>query len=207
MHILTILIGFFILCVPSSYAQQSPTLSPEDQEILEKDLNGTVRGFIWGLPPTVILENETGTFMDEKEGVLFYLAYIRGLRSTIGYEFEDSKLWRAQIFIEENFDHPQDRLETLLTIQTDLNKRFGDPVSEEFKWRREKEKNFPDQWGWAVYRGELLITIKWQNEDTDVTAFLGAKKSFSPELWVSYENRQVKQAKIERKRQDLLKAP
>ena len=82
-----------------------------------------------------IKENERGTFIenpedeedDEAGNTLFFLDKIRGLRSTIGYEFEDNKLWRVRIFIEKKYFYQQERLDDLLTIQADLNARFGKP--------------------------------------------------------------------------------
>lgn len=213
MRFFVYLLIFLTTGTPISLAQENTqpqsvsNISVADQALLNKDLSGAVRGFVWGLSPTVILENERGTFMDEENGRLFYLDNIRGLKSTIGYEFDDNQLSRAQIFIEKRFTDPQDRIESLLTIQTDLNKRFGEPVVQDFRWRNEREKNFPENWGWAVYRGELFITLQWQNEQTDVTAYLGAKKQFSPELSVTYESRAVKAAKAQSTKRNLLSAP
>lgn len=168
------------------------TLSAEEEALLKKDLNGTVRGFIWKLPRTAILENEKGTFMGEEDGALFYLDNIRDMRCTIGYEFHEDKLWRVRIFVEKSYLDPQDRIRDLLTIQEDLNKRFGAPVSEDFRWLKTTDRDWPESWGWAVYRAELLITNKWQDAETDVTSYLGATKLFEPKLTVTYENREIK---------------
>ena len=37
-------------------------LTEEEQKLLEKNLDGAFRGFIWDIPKTVILEEETATF-------------------------------------------------------------------------------------------------------------------------------------------------
>lgn len=200
-----IFITILALFVPVSFTQAREPLSAEDQALLDKDLMGALRGFVWGLSPTVILENEKATFLGEEDGtLLFYLDYVRGLRSTIGYEFFDNKLWRANIVIEKKYTDTQDRIRDLLVIQEDLTRRYGEPVSEEFKWEKDTDKNFPDSWGWAVYRSELFITIVWQNEETEVTAYLGAKREYDPELIVTYFDRRTKEALEEDKAQKLL---
>lgn len=187
--------------MPSSMAQEKLELSQEDAD---RNLTGSVRGFIWGLPKTVILEEEKGTFLEEKDGTLIYVDFIRGIKCTIMYEFQDDKLWRGRIFIEKRYSDPQDRIEDLLIIQNDLNARFGQPVSQDFKWLDNMEKDFPEKWGWAVFRRELFITLKWQNVDTLVTAYLGAPQRFFPQLSVTYESVQTKK-NIEQNRDDIIR--
>lgn len=187
-------IFLLIACISNTFASsvyaQENRLTPTPEEMRkEKTLKGVLRGFIWGLPPTVILENEKGTFMAEQNGALFYLDYIRGLKSTIAYDFLQDKLYRAQIFIEQKYVDPQDRLEDLLVIQQDLTKRYGEPVSQEFRWEKETEKEWPQAWGWAVLRGELFITMIWQDAETQVTAYLGAKERLKPLFTVTYIDR------------------
>jgi len=111
------------------------------------------------------------------------------------------------VFVEKKYSDPQDRIADLLIIQEDLTKRFGNPVSEDFRWVKNTDKNWPDNWGWAVYRSELFITNRWQNEKTDVTAYLGAPKLFYPNLSVTYESREIKSLINEAREQKLLEAP
>jgi len=164
-------------------------LTPEDLALLEQDLSGVLRGFVWGLPPTVILENERGTFMGEEEGALLYLDYISGIKSTIAYEFNDNKFWKARVFVEKKYRDPQDQIRDLMLIAQDLTNRFGEPIQQEFNWRDETEKNFPDNWGWALYRSELFIRMAWQNDETIVMATAGAERQYDPELIVTYIDR------------------
>lgn len=208
MHQLIFIIMFFLF-VPVSHAQTRSSPAPEKAEEKSEDKSflGVFRGFVWGLPPTIILEHEQGTFMGEEEGRLFYLDYIRGIKSTIGYEFLDNKLWRARIFIEKIYTNVQHRLDDLMTIRADLTKRYGAPVKEEFKWVKDTDKNFPESWGWAIYRSELFITIIWQDAETEVVAYLGAEKQYDPQMVITYTDRQVKETQAKNARKTLLKAP
>lgn len=200
-----LLISFLVPIAGRAETKKTPT--PEQEAILKKDLTGVLRGFVWGLSRTVILENEQAPFMGEENGTLLYLDYIRGIKSTIAYEFEDDKLWRARIFIEKKYSVMQDRINDLLLVNEDLTRRFGEPVKEEFLWKDKAEKNLPENWGWAVYRGELFITIVWQNKETEVTAYLGAKKLYNPVFNVTYVDRHAKHSNNKKQVDKFLLAP
>lgn len=195
--------------VSHSHAQKKQILTPEERAaILDKDLNGVFRGFVWGLPPTVILENEKSAFMEEQDGTLIYFNYIRGIKSTIAYEFHENKLWRIRVYIEKRYLRPQDRIEDLLTVQEDLTERYGKPVQEDFLWKKKTEQDYPESWGWAVYRGELIVNILWQNEETKVYAYLGASKPSEPKFHITYVDRKMEKELSSRAREkDLRIAP
>ena len=204
------LIGTFIISLsmlafmPETLAQGVPQQEAQPQQekietpLREKarpsHLEGGIRGFVWGLPPTVILENEKATFVGNDEGILFFLDEVWGERATIGYEFMDNKLYRAKIFIEKEYSNRQRPLDDLMRIRADLVKTYGEPVSEKFVWHNEREKNFPPAWGWAIFRSELEIIAQWQDEETLITAYLGSPKIFETELSVTYESYDAKKA-------------
>ncbi len=184
----------------------------ESQKEPPVNLQGALRGFIWGLPPTVILENEKATFVGEEDGRLFYLDYIQNMRSTIGYDFMDNKLWRARIFIEKKYYNTQERIRDLMKIRKDLVKRFGDPVDEAMVWYNNKEKNWPESWGWAVLRGEMMMTIVFRDEETEVVVFLGAREKLNPnlddpEFNVTYTSLDYKNRLVEDANKNSLKLP
>ncbi len=210
--ILLCLLAVFSVASVSAFAQEdsslgNASLNSKDQALLDKNLEGVVRGLIWGVPRSVVLENEKGTLMEDKDGALFYLAYIRGLRCTIGYEFSDDKLWRSRIFIEKKYWDPQDRIKDLMIVQADLEKRFGKPTHEEFKWLKDTDKNWPDSWGWAILRGELFISIKWETEDSNIEIKIGTHEKLNPKFSVIYESRKIKLAKAKEIRESLINAP
>lgn len=159
-----------------------------------------VRGFIWGLPKEIIKEYEAGDFVAEESNevdgdtheIVFFRDKIRDLYTNIGYEFFNGKLWRVQIFVENRYNEQQNLIRDLLTVQTDLNARFGAPKSENMKWLNKRNYNYPDAWGWSVFRMELIMTSLWQEGETDVTTYLGAKEKYKPELIVTYTHRPTK---------------
>lgn len=175
----------------------------------------TVRGFIWGLPKDIVKENEAGRYVDEESylvdgdthEIVFFRDKIRGLFTNIGYEFINDKLWRVQIFVENRYVEQQDMIGDLLTVQTDLNARFGAPKVEEMKWLNKRNLNYPDSWGWSVFRSELIMTSLWQEGDTDVSTYLGAKTKYKPEMIVTYVHRPTKLALKKEDQNNLLNLP
>jgi hypothetical protein len=212
-YLFFILLALFLFdAAPLSAQEQSPPdiseMSEEErQKLLEKDLSGALRGFVWGLSPTVILEHEPAYFLGEENGTLFYQDFYKDMKVTIAYEFLDNKLWRSKTFVEKKYVRMPDMIDDLLYLQEALTKRLGKPASEDFTWRKNTEKNWPDKWGWAVYRGELFITIKWLTEESEITLYLGSKEPYEPEMTITYVSRKIKEAARKALEDNLLKAP
>ena len=187
-------------CFAFAYPAMAQESTPQiNKEMRDKILNEAhVRGFVWGLPRSVIKEQEAGNFVEEAEdGTLFFVDRIDGIKSSITYEFVDDKLYRARVFSERTYTRPQDRINDLAKVKRYFDARFGAPIKEDFEWKSDRDKKFPNEWGWTVYRGELNITITWQDEETFVTAFLGSKKPFKPVLFFVYEDAQLRQGRID----------
>jgi hypothetical protein len=193
---------FFSFCLPQQQAQAQEVKSspPVSEEMKRRILDEAhVRGFIWGLPPSVIKDKEPGHFVEEADdGTLFFVDKIDGLKSSLTYEFEDNKLSRVRIFSERTYTRPQDRIRDLTKVKRYLDARFGEPLKEDFEWKSDRDKKFPNQWGWTVYRGDLNITITWADEETFVTGFLGSKRPYQPALFFVYEDAKGKQAKAKK---------
>jgi len=197
---------FFIvilfLCVPLQVGAVEKLTYADDEEILDQ---AHVRGFIWGLPSAIIQEEEKSIFVEKDGDTLFYVDQIRGIRSSINYEFDNDKLSRVRIFSEKKYTVPQNRFEDLVKIKRDLVKRFGEPLEENFEWKSDQSKKYPNEWGWAVYRGHLIVTIKWQDAETAVTLYLGAKELGRPVLFVTYEDVKAKTQKMQQRNDRALK--
>jgi len=180
-----------ILFFASSSFAQIVKLNKKGDNYLFQGSEDVVRGFLWGLSKQFITDNEIGTFVGEDNDILFFLDNVLGLRSTIGYEFQDDKLLRVRIFNERNYLKQQDRIEDLLAYQSILEERYGEPRTENFTWRSEYEKNFPQNWGWAVYRGNLDIEILWQTKESNVVLALRSAEKYKPKMSVTFEDNKM----------------
>lgn len=215
------------LIVNTANAQEVSAMSQtQKQELLNKNLDGVLRGFVWDLPPTLILESEKGTFAGEEDmgdaaSRLFYVdnidigdidTEIKSVRASIGYEFLNDQLWRARVFIEKKYLDTQERIEDLMRVRKNLVNIYGEPVDEQMVWHGNREKNWPDSWGWAILRGELMMTIIFRNAETEVVVFLGARQRLNPnlddpEFNITYTSLEKIETFQNLKKQDLLKLP
>jgi hypothetical protein len=89
--------------------------------------------------------------------------------------------------IHERTSNSQEWITSFMDIQKDLTEKWGQPVSEDFIWHDELEKDFPDNWGIAVLRGDLEIIVKWSDAKTLVTAELKAAQRLMPVITINYE--------------------
>lgn len=153
-----------------------------------KDDDTIVRGFIWGASSQDVTRFETGKFLAFEDGKLFYSDTMYDRETTVGYQFEKDMLNRIRVDIHGRTPDPKDWITLFMDVKKDLDKKWNDPISEEFIWKDEKEKDYPDNWGLAVLTGDLIINTVWSSDRTKVTATLKAAEKLSPVLTVVYEN-------------------
>ncbi len=177
-----------IIVVPQvSLAQKGDV---QEIDIADVPIEGAdFRDFIWGVTPAIVKENETATFASEDENFLFFIEELWGIRTIIGYEFSENKLVRGRLFLEKIYGDQAKRIEELITIQSDLEKRWGKPSSQLFRWKDDREKDYPKYWGWAIYRAELDIKVTWEVGDTEVILFTGASQPHKPEISIDYASK------------------
>lgn len=145
------------------------------------------RGLIWGIGIQDVEQFESARLLKKEEGMLFYSTKLYERQSTIGYQFIDNALSRIRIDIHERTANSQEWITSLMDIEKDLTEKWGKPVSEEFIWHDELEKDFPNNWGFAVLRGDLEIIIKWSDTKTRVTAMLKSSRRLEPVITIIYE--------------------
>ena len=180
-----------LICLGVSPQVHAYNFEEQNKEYLFQSEDDLVRGFVWGLSPELIKEFEKGTFMEATDdGAMFFLDRILGVKSTIAYRFSQNKLARVSIFNEKFYSDPQGRIDDLLTLQTYLTERYGEPARESFIWKEGLNKNNPEKWGWAVYMADLSVEIIWQTNDANIILDLSAKEAFEPEMTLTFEQSQ-----------------
>lgn len=174
----------FPLCAS---AQEDRTVVPKIDELSETP--NTVRGFVWGVTVDDIKEYEKGKFLGEDGELIYYEGEMFSETVALTYEIIDEELNAMQAVIRKFFSRPQDRIDMMLSIKEQISEEYGEPIEENFIWSDNREKYYPQFWGWAVYRGELSIETIWQDDNTVVTAKLWSPKQYHPQISVTYENR------------------
>lgn len=171
----------------------------------DREYFGNVRGFIWGLPKEIIRAEEKAIFAEESAdgNILYYVETINKIPSSINYEFKNNKLYRVRIFSEKAYPLPQTRIDDYIKMKADIDARYGEPLAENFTWHNDREKDFPQMWGWAVKSGDLELETTWQDDETLVSLFTGGKadRVADPFLVVTFEDRKAK-LRAEKKRKE-----
>ena len=165
-----------------------PILQPEKRAPRKYD-PVIVRDFVWGVPSNMVKKFETVPLFGEEENTLFYVDKMWGLKSLIGYEFSGDRLWRIRVYNEERYVDLQKRIDDILMIQAELEKKYGKPTLVDFKWLNIRERNHPTFWGAALFRGDLIITIQWDFPDMMVTLSAYAPKIKKPQIVVDFINK------------------
>lgn len=158
---------------------------------MDDPMFGVARGFIWDVRQQDVLRFEKAPLIRQEEDALFYAAELYKRESTIGYAFIDDKLSRIRIDIHQHYTNPQDWIDLLADVKLDLSEKWGEPLTEEFIWHDEKERNFPDNWGVAVMIGDLDIRMQWVHAETVLTVTLKASEEMRPAIGILYEKHAV----------------
>ncbi len=135
---------------------------------------GVFRDFIWGVSEEDVRRYETAIF-HRKEGnsLLFLLPrdkkFIPSLKPMLKYDFKDGLLVSATYdYFELESPDPQRILDLFSKHQYDLTQQFGKPAKEEFSWKNERYKKYPQFWARALYARDLWFKTTWVQGDTEV---------------------------------------
>ena len=176
----TFLLSLMIMMLGMAYAYA------QEEIVVEEDA-GIVRGLVWGVTPSMVLQYEQAELFGEEKNTLFYLDAMWGFKSLIGYEFSDDGLWRVRVFNEKDYRrNPPELIADMLKIQQNIADIYGEPTVIDFKWLDDKEKNYPEFWGWALYRGELDVVVQWDLDETEITMRGFAEEIQKPQVVVDF---------------------
>jgi len=159
-------------------------------------IQGDYGDYVWGVPKSAVkdLEYKKRTpLVDDLEEALFYQISFMGRKSSISYEFEKNEkfnfmsLTRGQINVYQTFPDPQEWLDFLIDVQLELEKEFGEPVREEFVWKKTDRKAFPKEWRYALFDGDMEAYTDYVKGRTMVKVVLKLERRFKPHLVISYE--------------------
>jgi hypothetical protein len=121
----------------------------------------------WGMSKDQVKKTETGKIIKD-DNVLGYQSKVAGLDALIAYIFVDDKLVRAKYIFTEKHSNRTDYLSDYSSIQTILNKKYGDPADDKTYWKNDLYKDDYQDWGMALAVGHLTKYSNWKVDDTEV---------------------------------------
>ena len=104
---------------------------------------------------------------DSTQSAIYYEGQAEDLKAIIFFAFSKNELvWGKHIFME-NRPVPEDYYSDYVLVNKTLQEKLGS-MDAEYQFTVESYRDHPEQWGKAIYQGELLIQTKWGNARSDV---------------------------------------
>lgn len=137
---------------------------------------GDFRGFVWGVSKADVRKFETAVFYEEKGDSLYFLDrpskndVVRKIR----YNFMGDALISARYeFQGLHFTAPDMAVGFYDDIRRHVSKSKGPYEKEDFVWRDQTYKRYPQFWGRAVRMGDLVMKTIWMDgTKTETTLML-----------------------------------
>ncbi len=166
-------VGLILVLYGCSFNTVEAQTNPQAQSISAKPM-GVFRDFVWGVSEEDVRSFETATFHKKEGDSLFFLlprdrTITPILKPMLRYNFTDSKLSSAEFYYFELTQPDGQRILDLFSKhEMELTAQFGRPAKEEFNWKNERYRKFPQFWGRALYSKDLWLKTTWLSSDTEV---------------------------------------
>ena len=133
-----------------------------------KDIKFDFRNTRWGMTKEQVKASETMKIVYEKESVILYHGEVAGVETTVYYTFKKNMLLGCvQRFIEYHIDDNNYILD-YKKAKDALTHKYGPPVTDEQLWSNDVYKDNPQDWGFAVRRGDLVFRSRWKFNYTEI---------------------------------------
>lgn len=155
------LLAFILLLIVNvpAMAQEQPRPDP-------------MRGFIWGLPRYIVMENEKAELAGEDaESLLYKVALAIGpdkkvYDTLVEYRFDGKGLSRVTYSMRTNLGNAWEAVSDVMVWQGWLDDILDQTTKPQFSFQNPRNYHDPLRWGGAVYRGQGHIRIDWHAEET-----------------------------------------
>jgi len=144
------------------------------------------RNASWGMTPDQVKEVEEAELTKELPERLIFATEIAGLEMNISYIFKDEKLSSARYELTGKYRNAKDYNIAYNDMQKQLQKKYGDPITENLQCKDNFYTDYPHRWGTGIVVGKLRRTSSWQSEDVYVRHTIGAYPGGSVAHWIEY---------------------
>lgn len=141
--------------------------------------------------------------IEEEENALFYLTSVGGLDCFLAYNFVENQLYNAVYWIIE--EHTSDNLyiEDYHKLKNMLIQKYGTPLIDDEFWKSSLYKNTPAYKGLAISIGDLIMSAKWETENTSINIVLWGD-NFEIKHAINYQSKEFGPKAEEQKEQSEL---
>jgi len=158
------------------------------------------RNVKWGMSKEQIMSLEKAELVTEENDSLVYKDNINGIDSAVFYNFIDNELTYGGYFITETHSNEMEYINDFNVLKAELKNKYGEPISDEQIWKKDRYKNTPEKWGMAILLGELELMAKWDTPDTEIIIRL-AGDNYQPAFGIAYKSKELFQKAQEREKE------
>lgn len=134
------------------------------------------RNATWGMSPSQVKSSESSKLIQETSELLVYETTLAGFEVYAGYVFAEGKLTRAKYILTETHSNDNDYVTDYKRLNSLLKKKYGEPVEDKTHWKTDPyNKNDESQWGYAIYKGNLILYSTYRTSTTEIEIMLSAK--------------------------------
>ena len=167
----------------------SLTVAPDIEKELEKD-NKTdqetydFKKFRWGDSQEYVMEIEGAPdgeddMVDLDSHYIVYITTLAGKDALLAYYFCDEGLWQARYILTESYSNYDLYIDDYEKVKEQLTKKFGDPLLDLESWEYDdKEEEYKNKKGDALYEGYLTYWTWYQTDTTDIDLDMSASNHY-----------------------------
>lgn len=145
----------------------------------------------WGMTQAQVKASEKGKPTVDNETELDYLDTVDNLEANVGYIFVDDKLVNAGYLILEKHTNDNMYITDYNGIKEILTRKYGSPIKDQVGWKNNLYRDDPEQYGFAVSVGHLVMNSEWDTPDTHIQLTLHGD-NFKVSLIVIYSSKKLK---------------
>jgi tetratricopeptide (TPR) repeat protein len=133
-----------------------------------KDIKFDYRNTRWGMTKEQVKASETMKIVYEKESVILYHGELAGMETTVHYTFKEKMLLGCVQRFIGNYIDDNNYILDYKKAKDALTHKYGPPVTDEQLWSNNTYKDNPQDWGFAVRRGDLVFRSSWKFNYTEI---------------------------------------
>ena len=158
---------------------QISTVSANAEKELEEDKKSDqetydFKKFHWGDSQDYVVSiegepDDEDDVLDLDAHYIVYITTLAGKDALLAYYFCDEGLWQARYILTESYSDYDRYIDDYETVKAQLTKKFGDPLIDFESWEDDdKEDEYKDKKGEALYNGYLMYWTWYQTDTTDI---------------------------------------
>ncbi|MEI5584292.1 MULTISPECIES: hypothetical protein [unclassified Agromyces] len=130
------------------------------------------RNATWGMTQAQVRSLEIGHPKLDAEGMLLYEVIVASMDAEAFYQFREGELASASYQFREERTSPNRYVRDFNRLVELYTRKYGEPDGSHVEWHDDLYRDSPDNWGYAVERGDVAFFTKWSTTESGVSIML-----------------------------------